>query len=113
MKWRAARNARAIAKPLDPRPNVQRPPRDSRRAVRIRTAVLTWSIHVSQRLCVDELAQPLQRAALDLADALASDVEDPTHFVERARSVAAESVAQLERSEEHTSELQSHHELVC
>src|ERR1700710_2383937 len=40
----------------------------------------------------------LQRLVLDLADALARDVERPPDLVERARMLAAEAVAQLQHA---------------
>src|SRR4051812_13129489 len=53
---------------------------------------------VAELLCLREGLQLLERLVLDLADALARDVERPSHLVERARMLAAEAVAQLEHA---------------
>src|SRR5436190_22478628 len=53
---------------------------------------------VSELLSLGEALQLLQRLVLDLADALARDVERPPDLIERARMLAAEPVAQLENS---------------
>ena len=52
--------------------------------------------HVAQLLRLGEALQLLERLVLDLADALARDVERAPDLVERARVLAAEAVAQLE-----------------
>src|SRR3954451_13590548 len=51
---------------------------------------------VAELLGLRERLQLLQRLVLDLADALARDVERPPDLVERARVLAAEPVAELE-----------------
>src|ERR687897_920183 len=51
---------------------------------------------VAELLRLRERLQLLERLVLDLADALARDVERPPDLVERARVLAAEPVAQLE-----------------
>src|SRR4051794_33870469 len=53
---------------------------------------------VAELLSLGEALQLLQRLVLDLADALARDVERPPDLVERARVLAAEAVAQLEHA---------------
>src|SRR6185295_12441040 len=53
---------------------------------------------VAELLGLRERLQLLQRLVLDLADALARDVERPPDLVERARVLAAEAVAQLEHA---------------
>src|SRR5205823_9191639 len=53
---------------------------------------------VAQLLRLGQRLQLLQRLVLDLADALARDVEGPPDLVERARVLPAESVAQLEHA---------------
>ena len=53
---------------------------------------------VAELLRLGEALQLLQRLVLDLADALARDVERPPDLVERARVLAAEAVAQLEHA---------------
>src|SRR5690242_7280933 len=53
---------------------------------------------VAQLLRLRERLQLLERLVLDLADALARDVERAAHLVERARVLAAEAVAQLEHA---------------
>src|SRR3954451_16948074 len=53
---------------------------------------------VAELLRLGERLQLLQRLVLDLADALACDVERAAHLVERARVLAAEAVAQLEHA---------------
>src|SRR5215217_222220 len=54
--------------------------------------------YVAQLLRLGEALQLLERLVLDLADALARDVERPPDLVERARVLAAEAVAQLEHA---------------
>src|SRR4051812_1922862 len=51
---------------------------------------------VAELLGLRERLQLLQRLVLDLADALARDVERPPDLVQRAGMLAAEPVAQLE-----------------
>src|SRR5215210_2263876 len=51
---------------------------------------------VAELLCLRERLKLLQALVLDLADALACDVERAAHLVERARVLAAEAVAKLE-----------------
>src|SRR5215210_1190546 len=51
---------------------------------------------VAELLGLRERLQLLQRLVLDLADALARDVERAAHLVQRARVLPAEPVAQLE-----------------
>src|SRR3954471_19396303 len=51
---------------------------------------------VAELLRLRERLQLLERLVLDLADALARDVERAPHLVERARVLAAEPVAELE-----------------
>src|SRR4051812_9577433 len=51
---------------------------------------------VAELLGLRERLQLLERLVLDLADALARDVERPPDLVERARVLTAEAVAQLE-----------------
>src|SRR4051794_21429641 len=53
---------------------------------------------LSELLGFSQLLQLLQALVLDLADALAGDVEGPPHLVERARVLAAEAVAQLQNA---------------
>src|SRR3954470_10216058 len=53
---------------------------------------------VAQFLRFSQRLQLLQRLVLDLADALARDVERAAHLVERAWVLAAEAVAQLEHA---------------
>src|SRR6187402_3421855 len=53
---------------------------------------------LAQLLGFAQLLQLLERLVLDLADALAGDVEGPSHLVERARVLAAEAVAQLQNA---------------
>src|SRR3954463_13331172 len=53
---------------------------------------------IAELLRLREGLQLLQRLVLDLADALARDVERAAHLVERARVLAAEAVAQLEHA---------------
>src|SRR5215216_5870364 len=52
--------------------------------------------YVAQLLRLGEALQLLERLVLDLADALARDVERPPDLVERARVLPAEPVPQLE-----------------
>src|SRR4051812_42978605 len=52
--------------------------------------------HVAQLLRLGQRLELLQRLVLDLADALAGDVERAAHLVQRARVLAAQAVAQLE-----------------
>src|SRR4051812_13278141 len=51
---------------------------------------------IAELLGLRERLQLLERLVLDLADALARDVERPPDLVERARMLAAQPVAQLE-----------------
>src|SRR5690242_6750206 len=51
---------------------------------------------VAKLLGLGQRLQLLERLVLDLADALAGDVERPPDLVERARMLAAEAVAKLE-----------------
>src|SRR4051794_28388727 len=51
---------------------------------------------LAELLRFSELLQLLERLILDLADALAGDVEGPPHLVERAGVLPAEPVAQLQ-----------------
>src|ERR1700759_4470783 len=51
---------------------------------------------VPELLRLGEALELLERLVLDLADALARDVERPPDLVERARMLAAEAVAELE-----------------
>src|SRR4051794_8478541 len=53
---------------------------------------------VAELLGLGEALELLERLVLDLADALAGDVERPAHLVERPRMLAAEAVAQLEHA---------------
>src|ERR1700741_1182548 len=53
---------------------------------------------VAELLGLGEALQLLQRLVLDLADALARDVERAAHLVQRPRVLAAEAVAQLEHA---------------
>src|SRR5436190_18849559 len=57
-----------------------------------------WLGDVLQGVRVREGAQLLERLVLDLADALACDVERASHLVERARVLAVEPVAELEHA---------------
>src|SRR3954452_6748142 len=52
--------------------------------------------HIAELLGLRERLQLLERLVLDLADALARDVERSPDLVERARVLPAEAVAQLE-----------------
>src|SRR5215218_1749514 len=54
--------------------------------------------HVAKLLRLGEALELLERLVLDLADALARDVERPPDLVERARVLAAEPVPQLEHA---------------
>src|SRR3954447_12664535 len=54
--------------------------------------------HVAQLLRLGQRLELLQRLVLDLADALAGDVERAAHLVQRARVLAAQAVAQLEHA---------------
>src|SRR5436305_2198280 len=51
---------------------------------------------IAQLLGLAEVLQLLERLMLDLTDSLAGEVEDAADFVERARMLVAEAVAQLE-----------------
>src|SRR4051812_11661523 len=53
---------------------------------------------VAELLRLGQRLQLLQRLVLDLADALARDVERPADLVERPRVLAAEAVAELEHA---------------
>src|SRR3954451_249714 len=53
---------------------------------------------VAELLGLGEALELLQRLVLDLADALAGDVERPADLVQRARVLPAEAVAQLEHA---------------
>src|SRR6202022_2054829 len=53
---------------------------------------------VAQLLSLGEALQLLERLVLDLANALARDVEGTTHLVQRARMLAAEAIAELEHA---------------
>src|SRR3954470_21294127 len=53
---------------------------------------------IAELLSLREGLQLLQRLVLDLADALARDVERPPDLVERARVLPAQAVAQLEHT---------------
>src|SRR5919197_5835019 len=59
---------------------------------------LTDLSYVAQLLRLGEALELLERLVLDLADALARDVERPPDLVERARVLAAEAVPQLEHA---------------
>src|ERR687898_1337688 len=52
----------------------------------------------AQLLRLSQRLKLLERLVLDLADALAGDVEGPADLVERARVLAAQAVAQLEHA---------------
>src|SRR6476659_4402548 len=54
--------------------------------------------YIAQLLRVGQRPQLLQALVLDLADALAGDVERAADLVERARVLAVEAVAQLEHA---------------
>src|SRR4051812_30132506 len=68
------------------------PPERGPRSVRARSPLSD----VAELLSLREGLQLLQRLVLDLADALARDVERPPDLVERARVLPAQAVAQLE-----------------
>src|SRR5437899_11339963 len=53
---------------------------------------------VAELLSLGEALELLERLVLDLADALARDVERPPDLVERARVLAVEPVAKLEHA---------------
>src|SRR6185295_11594799 len=53
---------------------------------------------LAQLLGFTQLLQLLQALILDLADALAGDVEGPPDLVKRARVLAAEAIAQLQHA---------------
>src|SRR5579872_4939286 len=52
--------------------------------------------HVAKRLRLGEQPQFLERVVLDLADALAGDVERPSHLVERLRVATVEPEPELD-----------------
>src|SRR5918999_3835849 len=52
--------------------------------------------HLAELLSLREGLKLLEAVVLDLADALARDVEDPPHFVQRPRLLAVQPVAHLE-----------------
>src|SRR5215213_5691958 len=70
-----------------------------------RTSASSWQAlngsrlgDVAELLGLRERLQLLERLVLDLADALARDVERAADLVQRARVLAAEAVAQLEHA---------------
>src|SRR6476660_4784474 len=74
-----------------------------RRGARRRPARVCLSVRaplgdVAQLLRLGQRLQLLERLVLDLADALARDVERPPDLVQRAGMLAAEPVAQLEHA---------------
>src|SRR6476620_687494 len=76
---------------------------ERRRGARRRPARVCLSVRaplgdVAQLLRLGQRLQLLQRLVLDLADALARDVERPPDLVQRAGMLAAEPVAQLEHA---------------
>src|SRR5512133_2265307 len=81
-------------------PDASRPDRKRRSPARGGASVSAggdWRLsHVAKLLGLGEALELLERLVLDLADALAGDVERPPDLVERARVLAAEAVAKLE-----------------
>src|SRR4051794_5681355 len=75
-----------------------RPPGRPAEAVRRGSRRASGLGDVAELLGLGEALELLERLVLDLADALAGDVERPAHLVERPRMLAAEAVAQLEHA---------------
>src|SRR5436190_16570035 len=69
-----------------------------RRPARAGPLGASFSGYVAQLLRLGEALKLLQRLVLDLADALARDVERAADLVERARVLSAEAVAQLQHA---------------